>query len=222
MDDPRSELMAEILERLAAVENSRRAAYTTIRNGRLVVTNADGDEAIAFGMDESGNAFIRVMNSDGDAPAFEVSAGVSTFPLSASAWQPDYEFSGMDAQGRRTTTDTVVFQFMHHVVLSLVTPDVHYEFSPFASVGITQGQLKFTARALDARSDNGVHQVGSVISFNNSYPNIQAGTLTIPPDILQPQYDDVVGSIILLTASTRISGGTGTLAITPTAPAYCV
>lgn len=215
--------LADLRRRISALETAPRANLTTVANGQTRWLDANGDESVAIGTDDLGDSFIRIMNGDGTAPAFEVRQGLNTFPLAASAWQAEYEYSGMDAAGRRTTTDTLVFLPMFSVVLSLVTPRVRYSLSPFTSGLVTEGQMRFFAVGLDARSTGvGAQQVGSTITFDDSYPNVHTATLTIPATILASGYTDVVGSLVRLWVETKITAGTGTIALAAVDPAYCV
>lgn len=240
-----AERVTEMERRLDFLERSPQLQSSTVKGGNLTirplqgpaalrlggdtddenvefsVTDTDGNKDISVGTDSDGHSFIRVMNGDGSAPVFEVTDGVGTFPLTTSAWQRDYEYSGQDVAGRSSTT-SAVFTFGWHVVLSLVTPRVQYSFMPFTYAGVTQGQLRFSVHALGPRGAPGSVVVGSTHTFDTSYPNVQAGTLTIPPTVLLPQYTDVVGNVVTIAAEFRVSGGTGTVAIAPTEPAYCV
>lgn len=242
--------MAEIERRLYDAEVTARANQTSIRDGflqvrpregpamirlggdtddenvTLTVVDTSGRDAIVIGTRSDGVAYIRVNNADDTAPAFEITNGVGAFPLAASAWQPSYwpGIVSMDAYGRQETTATFAAYSVFSVTLSLTTPKVRVQLSPECLGSVTEGRFRFWASVAQGDPRFNSHTVATVdeITFDATYPNVQTVVLDIPSSILPDPAEDVVGTLVTLDVLCWASAGSGSIAVAPPSPAYCV
>mgnify|MGYP003403030706 CR=1 FL=1 len=241
--------LAEIFQRLSALETSLQINQTSARDGffeflarvgnakirmgstsedehvAFTIVDTDGDTALTIGTDSSGAAFIRVMNPDGTAPSFEVAQGVAVFPRSTASWAPNGALPIRSIAQPRPFVIANTFQLMWSAALSLSTDEIDMQsWARDVDAGLT-ADFELRVDALNGRTGHSSSQVVAASVTGVSGTGITfPSTVTIPPSLWSPTADPV-GTVVLLRVYGRVaSGADGVkgLTIYTNRPTYCV
>lgn len=226
--------LAALRREVHALATAPRSPNTSVQNGRTRWLDAAGVEAVAIGVDETGEPFIRAWNSDNTAPLLAVNQHTAVFPQSSCAWQR-IPTNCMTSDGWAQISDTASGGNdveVYTAVLSLTTNIVRPMFR-WRTTGTAVGRVRLSAEVRYSGARAGHQVAGDTVCETWSAlsgtgiagPCGNIGTLvdqnvTIPGTIWSPSADPA-GTVAVVRLHAAVTSGAGNIEVAPVWPVHC-